>query len=356
MSTTRPEKQSKEYGPQKLVVELTNVCNLKCGYCVRDEDALYHTRASHFPVELLRRVLREARESVGVTHVSFTGGEPALHPRFKEVIEACAEAGVKASFVTNGWHFERVWPVLDANRGTVTHVSFSLDGATREAHDRWRGEGSFVRLVRAFARCHASAFPFGVKVALRRDTVPQLEQMAMFAARMGAASLVFQHLLPTSDGYEQELALSPDDRTRAEQEVALLARVFRMSITLAVGYANTDPDPPCAELAGRSCNIDYLGRLTLCCNLSGYRGAAASRDVLADLNLEDFATGFERIRRAALEQAERRRAALASLAASGERADLYTASPCLFCLQSFEKIPWRGAAPSRQLPVVQANA
>ncbi len=51
----------RDYGPPRLTVELTNVCNLRCGYCLRDEDALYHTPANYLPVGLLRRVVREAR-------------------------------------------------------------------------------------------------------------------------------------------------------------------------------------------------------------------------------------------------------------------------------------------------------
>ena len=346
----------RDYGPPRLIVELTNICNLHCSYCLRDEDALYHSPANYFPVELLRRVVREARDRIGAAQVMFTGGETTLHPRFREVVEAVGAEGLTCSFVTNGWRFERVWPAVAANRATVSHVSFSLDGPTRETHDRWRGDGSFVRLVRAFARCQAARLPFVVKVGLRRDTLPLLEQVALFAARMGASALSFGHNLPTSGAAEDELALSPDERTEAEQEIAVLARVFKMRVSLEVGYYNTDPEPPCSALAGTSCNIDYRGRLSLCCNLSGYRGAAGDADVVADLNGESFAEAFERLRGVAEAQMARRREALAAAEAAGLKPDLHLGSPCLHCLQSFGKIPWRAgatAAPSRSLPVFQ---
>jgi MoaA/NifB/PqqE/SkfB family radical SAM enzyme len=347
----------RDYGQPRLIVELTNICNLHCSYCLRDEDALYHTPANFFPVELLRRVIKEARESIGATQVMFTGGETTLHPRFRAVVEAVGDEGLTCSFVTNGWHFERIWPAVAANRETISHVSFSLDGPTRETHDRWRGEGSFVRLVRAFARCQAASLPFVVKVGLRRDTLPLLEQIALFAARMGATSLSFGHNLPTSGSAEEELALSPEDRTAAEQEIAVLARVFKMRISLEVGYYNTDPAPPCSALAGTSCNIDYRGRLSLCCNLSGYRGAKGEGDVVADLNAEGFAGAFERLKIVAREQLARRREALAEHFVAGRAPDLYLGSPCLFCLRSFGKIPWQAGpavASKRSLPVVQA--
>ncbi len=333
------------YGPQRLSVELANICNLHCSYCFRSEDNLYSSRAEFFPVELLRRVIGEARDVANVTKINFTGGEPTLHPDFAATLETVAGAGMTSSFVTNGWHFERVWPALVANRDSISHVAFSLDGITRETHDHWRGNGSFDRLVRAFSRCYMSNLPFALKVTVRRDLVDQLEQIAIFAARMGAAALNFVHVMPTSTALADESALKLDEQRMVEEEVAILARIFKMSIGVDVGYYNIDEDnAPCSPLAGTSMNVDYRGRLSLCCNLSGFRGADEESDVVADLNVESFATAFVKLKELASAQLQKRKAALAALRAQGVTPDLFTGSPCLFCLQSFGKVPWRSAA------------
>ena len=333
-----------DYGPRRLSVELTNICNLHCSYCFRSDDNLYSSHAEFFPLDLLRRVLTDAHTQANVTRINFTGGEPTLHPRFTETLRVIRDAGLTLSFVTNGWHFERVWPALQANRAAVSHVAFSLDGVTRADHDRWRGDGSFDRLVRAFARCYMSKLPFGIKIVIRRDLVDQLEQIAIFAARMGAASLSFVHVMPTSNAVVDDSALSLEEQRAAEQEIALLARIFKMNIGIDVGYYNVDVTrPPCAPLAGVSMNVDYRGRLSLCCNLSGFRGAEEERDVVADLNVESFAVAYEKFQALAAVQLQRRKDALASV----RTRDVYTGSPCMFCLQSFGKIPWRaGASPS----------
>jgi MoaA/NifB/PqqE/SkfB family radical SAM enzyme len=337
----------------RISVELTNVCNLRCSYCCRDEDMLYHTPAKYFPVELLRRILRDARDACGIQTAAFTGGEVTIHPHFDEIVAMVAEEGMRFGFVTNGWHFERVYPTLMRHRESVTVVGFSLDGATREAHDRWRGEGSFVRLMRGVARCYMSGIPFLFKVGVRQDTVPQLQEIVLLAARLGARAVHFAHLLPTSSGAEAELSLSHAERTAVEQEIAIFTKIFKLEIGIAAGYYNVGDDAPCTALRGTSCNVDYKGRLSLCCNLSGYRGASEETDVVADLNREPFSSAYPRLRRLADEQMERRRVALEARRASGAEIDLYTGSPCLFCLQSFGKIPWRNAAGgSRSLPVL----
>jgi sulfatase maturation enzyme AslB (radical SAM superfamily) len=326
-----------DYGPRRLSVELANICNLHCSYCFRSDDNLYSSHAEFFPLDLLRRVLTDARTHANVTRINFTGGEPTLHPEFTETLRVIGDAGLTVSFVTNGWHFERVWPALQSNRAAVSHVAFSLDGVTRADHDRWRGDGSFDRLVRAFTRCYMSKLPFGIKIVIRRDLVDQLEQIAIFAARMGAASLSFVHVMPTSNAVVDDSALSLDEQRAAEQEIAILARIFKMNIGIDVGYYNVDVTrPPCAPLAGVSMNVDYRGRLSLCCNLSGFRGAEEESDVVADLNVESFAVAYEKFQALAAAQLQRRKDALAS----DRTPDVYLGSPCMFCLQSFGKIPW----------------
>lgn len=345
------------YGAQRLTVELTNSCNLHCPYCLRDEDALYHHRAEFIPVELVRSILRQARDVAGITEVGFTGGEPTLHPHFAELIGACGSVGIKASFVTNGWHFQKLWPKLLTHRDTLSHISFSLDGASREAHDYWRGEGSFVRLIQAVSHCYKAGLPFTLKVGIRRDTIQHLEKIALLGARLGAAGVSFSHIMPTSKGFESESSLNTEERKRAEEEIALLARIFKMKLGIDVGYYNLDPSAPCSPLAGASFNIDYKGNLTLCCNLSGFRGAVGRQDIVANLRTEDFSSAYPRLRTLQNLQLERRKAALKASTTANQERDLYIGSPCLFCLRSFGKVPWRAAAAAtvevkRYLPVV----
>ncbi|HZN00227.1 MAG TPA: radical SAM protein, partial [Pyrinomonadaceae bacterium] len=81
-----------DYGPRRLSVELANICNLHCSYCFRSDDNLYSSHAEFFPIDLLRRVVSEARDAANITRVNFTGGEPTLHPSFAETLELIGEA------------------------------------------------------------------------------------------------------------------------------------------------------------------------------------------------------------------------------------------------------------------------
>ncbi len=214
-----------------------------------------------------------------------------------------------------------------------------------------------MRLVRAFARCKAAGLPFIVKLGLRRDTLPLLEQTALFAARMGAASLSFGHNLPTSGAADDELSLGPEDRIAAEQEIAVLASILKMRVTLEVGYNNLDPEPPCSALAGVSCNVDYRGRLSLCCNLSGYRGAAGDLDIVADLNEEGFAASLRASARCCFGATGAQARGAGRVGARGRQARHLPrlAVPLLPAQLRQDTLARRGAAAApRSLPVLQA--
>jgi hypothetical protein len=80
-------------------------------------------------------------------------------------------------------------------------------------------------------------------------------------------------------------------------------------------------------------------------------------EVVADLKTEDFASAFARLSNLASSQVEARRHRLESLENPSE--DPYVSSPCLFCLDTFGKLPWRGKfsneIESRALPVLQSR-
>jgi MoaA/NifB/PqqE/SkfB family radical SAM enzyme len=273
-----------------------------------------------------------------------------------------AAEGFQCSFVTYGWLLDRVYPDLMANKQAIRLVAFCVDGATRESHDFWRGAGSFDRVIRAVTRCYIQNIPFVFKVGIRRDTMTELERIALLAARLGASAVHYAHFLPTSAEADSQSALTLAEQQHAEQEISALAKILKMPIGIAAGYYDIRSEVPCSPLKTTSCNVDWRGRLTLCCNLAGYRNADAEPDVVADLNRESFADGYARLKILARDQVQRRRQALDEFAARGETPDLYTGSPCLFCLQSFGKIPWRASQltserkSERSLPVMASPA
>ena len=117
--------------PQRLVLELTNACNLRCIMCGRDEANFSLTTFDLDCLYSLEPLLNEVEE---VT--LFGWGEPTLHPQFVDILAYLNKFPVKKYFVTNGMRLDKIKEAIFEHR--VDIMAISLDGAKAETNNKIR--------------------------------------------------------------------------------------------------------------------------------------------------------------------------------------------------------------------------
>ena len=120
-----------ESKPQRLVLELTNACNLRCIMCGRDEAEF---KPMIFDLEILKDLAPILDEVEEVT--LFGWGEPTLHPQFEEILAFLDDYPVKKYFVTNGMRLDKIKEALFKYH--VDIMAISLDGAKAETNNSIR--------------------------------------------------------------------------------------------------------------------------------------------------------------------------------------------------------------------------
>ena len=120
-----------ESKPQRLVLELTNACNLRCIMCGRDEANFTLTT---FDLDILKNLAPLLDEVEEVT--LFGWGEPTLHPQFEEILAFLDNYPVKKYFVTNGMRLDKIKEALFKYH--VDIMAISLDGAKAETNNKIR--------------------------------------------------------------------------------------------------------------------------------------------------------------------------------------------------------------------------
>src|SRR5579872_5728288 len=89
------------YNPLLAQVVVTRRCNLSCGYCNE-----YDSFSPPVPYEtLLARVDHLA--SLNTASMTFTGGEPLLHPQIDKIVHAARGHGMIVTMITNGFRLTR---------------------------------------------------------------------------------------------------------------------------------------------------------------------------------------------------------------------------------------------------------
>lgn len=95
-------------------------CNLSCTYCNEFDDY-----SKPVPVETMKERL-DLLANLGTTIITFSGGEPLLHPGLDELIAHVRRRGMIAGLITNGYLLvpERVKAL---NRAGLDHLQISID-------------------------------------------------------------------------------------------------------------------------------------------------------------------------------------------------------------------------------------
>jgi MoaA/NifB/PqqE/SkfB family radical SAM enzyme len=114
------------YNPLLAQVVVTRRCNLSCGYCNEYDD---HSA----PVPLAVLVARiDHLAKLNTATVTFTGGEPLLHPELAEIIRAARKRKMIVTMITNGFRLSRDW-IEALNAAGLQAMQISIDNLKPDA-------------------------------------------------------------------------------------------------------------------------------------------------------------------------------------------------------------------------------
>lgn len=117
-----------DWAPLSINLDLTTACNYACDHCI-DWDIL-NSGISHDD-GVLADSLRVMRDRGLRSVILIGGGEPTVHPRFRETVRYLKELGLQVAVVTNGSRNERILDVADC-LDENDWVRLSLDAGSDE--------------------------------------------------------------------------------------------------------------------------------------------------------------------------------------------------------------------------------
>ncbi len=126
--------------PRRLVLELTNACNLNCVMCGRN--------AADFKLTSFDMDIFKSLEPLfdTIEEVTLMGwGEPTIHPNFLEMLEIINKHSARKYFCTNGMTLDKIKNAIFDYKVDVFAVS--LDGATYETNKKIRRGSDLNKIV-----------------------------------------------------------------------------------------------------------------------------------------------------------------------------------------------------------------
>jgi radical SAM protein with 4Fe4S-binding SPASM domain len=206
--------------PVVLVWELTQACNLTCDHCRADAQPERH------PDELTtnegKELLEDAREFGEGQLVVLSGGDPLKRDDVFELVEYGDDIGLNITMTPSGTQSITTETVRSLHDANLRRMALSIDGATAETHDEFRGEeGSFEETLRAAQEARAVRIPIQVNTTVCAETVDELPEIAEIVDELDAVLWSVFFLVPVGRG----VALDEVTPERAESVMEWLHEV-----------------------------------------------------------------------------------------------------------------------------------
>lgn len=130
----------REGNPWRVVIDLNEVCNLKCTYCHINSLSSIKTETSRILEPKLVKSLLHDADQMKVFDITLTGGEILIMPNFVEYLEGVKNLGFSSvQLITNGVCLSKKL-AQEIKKSGVRRVSISID-SLEESNDQARGNG-----------------------------------------------------------------------------------------------------------------------------------------------------------------------------------------------------------------------
>ena len=252
--------------PRIVAWEITRRCELKCRHCRGAARDCGYT--GEFTTEECFKTI-DALAAFSKPMIILTGGEPLMRDDIFDVAHYATEQGCRVVLATCG-HLLTADVAAKLKAAGVMAISLSLDAATAEAHDEFRGiPGAYEKTIAAVDHLKAAGIPFQINTTVSKLNADDLPQILEQAIDLGAATMDFFFLVPTGRGSEiSELALEPEARDQALEWIAAQTATapIRVKTTCAPQYRQFVSDPSFRGcMGGRGfVFISHIGVLQTC--------------------------------------------------------------------------------------------
>ncbi len=207
-------------GPQKVIMNVTYVCNNRCTFCAVGT----RTQVDGHPQR--QREHLDRYRAMGVEMVDFDGGEPTLNPELVPLVRYARAIGyTRINVTTNGRMLAYEGFARALVRSGLTTLLFSVHGPNAQLHAQQVGvPEAFEQTVQGIRHALAHAPPgveLGMNVTVTKGNYQHLEDLAQLAWDLGLRWMNIQFLTPFGRATKW---IAPDTQAAADIAMGVIDR------------------------------------------------------------------------------------------------------------------------------------
>jgi len=197
--------------PPQIVIDLTNICNLKCPLCPTGM-AIANREKGIMNIELFEKIIDQIRDRTMAIHL-YNWGEPLLVGDFHQYCRIAKSKGFVVSASTNlniRLDHDKALALIDCG---LDRLIVSLDGLSKRTYTTYRKKGNFSHVIDNLAllakikREYRKSYPLIITQLVRhRENIEDAQIIARAFKKLGADYFsLIDVLLPLGEGRNRTL-------------------------------------------------------------------------------------------------------------------------------------------------------
>ncbi len=245
-----------EQSPLSILLALTYSCQCNCSHC----GILNLRKKTNIPLldinELKKLVI--LLKSLGVLHISLTGGEAVLREDIFEIVRIISRAGIIVSLGSSGYPLDKE-KIKKLTKSGLNLLKVSLDNSNPEIHNKIRRcNGCFERAISAMAYSAEEKLPCAISVTLTRDSLRngELGNIVSLGKKLKVAGIKIGLLAFSGEALNLPYAAFTEDDFRYLERFMKEQSVYIRDVMSGVNE--------CCFLLKRNCYISAYGDVQPC--------------------------------------------------------------------------------------------
>lgn len=177
----------REGNPWRVVIDLNEVCNLKCTYChINSLSGIKAKTSRTLDPKLVKSLLHDA-DQMKVFDITLTGGEILIMPNFVEYLEGVKDLSFSSvQLITNGICLSKKL-AKEIKKSGVQRVSISID-SLEASNDQARGNGVWKRAWKGLENAVNSKLTVNVISVLGKHNIDDWYKLPALLKKKGVRS------------------------------------------------------------------------------------------------------------------------------------------------------------------------
>ena len=192
---------------ESVSFEITRKCNLRCRHCYSDSGKQLRNELT---VEEIKSLIDELA-AMGVLAITFTGGEPLMHPHIFELMEYAKKKPLTILLFTNA---TLITPEIarKLKELKVYKVNISIDGPDGKTHDQFRGvDGAFEKTIRGISLLQEAGVTVQVSISVTRLNYTKIKETLTLLKDMEITTFKLWPITFSGRSGEKEIFISPEE-------------------------------------------------------------------------------------------------------------------------------------------------